>query len=506
MSKPLIQRGGDLVYKPLRQGLTSLWRAYKNTFKSFFKFKVHQISSQKVLKYQKNYEYNLRNLKAQKACVKFLFLNFKKCHLWLNSKEFKEKYLDTKHSLPPLLNPDTIDYKNTPALIGWDFNLPLPKNYDFIFISNGSSATAAMLEFLKQCKVDFKDRYGRDIYLAYFKSLKEGKACFFIYAVNIIYYQHSNRLINSLTSKTPLLYVARCPIEKLQHAINHIEALEERLIQNINLSLDYTKIFPKLNFWGGTKNPSFALLENIQKNHIVLEKLSFDTLIESLKDKISSICCIEFNDLKPDKAFDTFCKLADTLGFDKPTNKEIFINRVNRSRGALLSLPTTLYVHKYDLKYAFKEGQKEKRNLASLRKKGGFNIIITLPHYLDEKQKEFADISDEIKPNLIIDDTKICIIIDKNELIKLKENDELFKASKDYLKGYVNALRQNTQNIKSSYINEKQILEYLRVNDEARKNIKQILDTELAYIKTHHPDFIEKWKYYLEFEKMCEFD
>lgn len=45
--------------------------------------------------------------------------------------------------------------------------------------------------------------------------------------------------------------------------------------------------------------------------------------------KASSIHLVEFNDLKPDKAFDTFCKLADTLGFDKPTNKEIFTNRIN---------------------------------------------------------------------------------------------------------------------------------------------------------------------------------
>lgn len=222
-----------------------------------------------------------------------------------------------------------------------------------------------------------------------------------------------------------------------------------------------------------------------------------------LKTKLPPPHCIEFNDLKPDKAFDTFCKLADTLGFEKPTNKEIFTNRINRNRGALITLPTALYAHPDDLPNVFKNGQKEKRNLDSLNKKGGFSVIITLPHYVTDKQKDFVDISDEIYQNLIIEDTRILIIIDKDELAKLKENADLFNATKNYLKGYINALIDNANKIKAKLISESQILEYLKGNDKARKQIKHILDIELDYIKTHHPDFIKKWKYYLEFEKMC---
>ena len=66
-----------------------------------------------------------------------------------------------------------------------------------------------------------------------------------------------------------------------------------------------------------------------------------DSALDKFDDKISSIYCVEFSDLKADKAFDTFCKLADMLGFDKPTNKEIFTNRINRNRGTLTTLQST---------------------------------------------------------------------------------------------------------------------------------------------------------------------
>ncbi|HEF3566390.1 TPA: DUF2972 domain-containing protein, partial [Campylobacter upsaliensis] len=36
------------------------------------------------------------------------------------------------------------------------------------------------------------------------------------------------------------------------------------------------------------------------------------------------------------------------------------------------------------------------------------------------------------------------------------------------------------------------------------KIYKEILDKELIFIKKERPDIIASWKYYQEFEKMCE--
>ncbi|WP_325099646.1 DUF2972 domain-containing protein [Campylobacter sp. TTU_617] len=34
--------------------------------------------------------------------------------------------------------------------------------------------------------------------------------------------------------------------------------------------------------------------------------------------------------------------------------------------------------------------------------------------------------------------------------------------------------------------------------------LKRILDEDLTYVKEHHPKYLQKWKYYQEFEKMCK--
>lgn len=432
---------------------------------------------------------------------------------WIKSSEFKEKYLDAHHPYPPLLNPQNIDYESISADLAWELNLPLPPNYDFMYVTNGSSASEATYRFLEKCNVKTThttmiDYSPKGIFLSHFNifKYKKSKNIFSGYTGGLLTNLDSNYVAYRFSKSVPLLYIARDPIEKIQHAINHI--IGEGYMGNkatLNLTCNYIKLaFTRQLYEGNMPLPSIEALQNLSLIKMwKYYKFAFDSLLNTFKDKISSIHCIEFNDLKPDKAFDTFCKLADALGFEKPTNKEIFTNRVNRNRGALITLPTTLYAHPDDLPNTFKEGQEEKRNLDSLNKKGGFSVIVTLPHYVTDEQKDFADISDEIYPNLIIDDTRILIIIDKDELVQLKENTELFNATKTYLKGYLNALIDNANKIKANLITESQILEYLRSNDEVRKNIKRILDSELNYIKTHHPDFIQKWKYYLEFEKMC---
>jgi len=39
---------------------------------------------------------------------------------------------------------------------------------------------------------------------------------------------------------------------------------------------------------------------------------------------------------------------------------------------------------------------------------------------------------------------------------------------------------------------------------QKRTNLKELFDYEYQIIKQHRPDIIASWKYYMEFEKMCE--
>ncbi|EGK8097882.1 DUF2972 domain-containing protein, partial [Campylobacter lari] len=36
--------------------------------------------------------------------------------------------------------------------------------------------------------------------------------------------------------------------------------------------------------------------------------------------------------------------------------------------------------------------------------------------------------------------------------------------------------------------------------------LKQLIDDDLAYVRENHPEYLQKWKYYQEFERLCEND
>ncbi|WP_142681600.1 hypothetical protein [Campylobacter sp. MIT 99-7217] len=132
----------------------------------------------------------------------YIFKNLSLIYTWLSSKKFKEKYLDTKHPYPPLFDPDILNeefeskdlknvnleensnenknlslgsnlneninensisdlykkqglsYKNIPAEIAWDMNLPLPKSLVYKRMLLGSSALVAFPMFMKECDIE----------------------------------------------------------------------------------------------------------------------------------------------------------------------------------------------------------------------------------------------------------------------------------------------------------------------------------------------------------------
>ncbi|HEC2843417.1 TPA: invasion protein, partial [Campylobacter jejuni] len=83
----------------------------------------------------------------------FVLENIETICTWLNSSEFKNRYLSIKHPYPPLINPNfiEIDASRHCAELAWDLNLPLPKHYKFIYISPHGVGAAAFLRYLNQC-------------------------------------------------------------------------------------------------------------------------------------------------------------------------------------------------------------------------------------------------------------------------------------------------------------------------------------------------------------------
>lgn len=486
----------------LNQALKSYLKYYRNCCRLYFFKKVG--NEAKIDKLDKKCKIRFKQYSIyKKDFIEFIAL-VPKCRPWLNSKEFKQKYLNTKHPYPPLFNPNDMECKNINANLAYYLNLPLPQNYEFIYITNGSSASAAANRYFKELNLSYAvcQYTSKNTYLIHYDFLKSNanKKYILAFANEVSIDREHHFLINMLPKKTPLFYVARDPISRLKHALNHIEGTNTitTLMKKFNLTCSCEKLFPKLIYWGGGNKPSFTYLQQFQKNfNDLYTKLITDTIFKNLQDKISSIYCVEFDDLSKDKAFDTYCKFADKFGFERPQNKEVFSNYLNPNTNALSILPVTLYVHPDDL-------DKTNECLSTLKKNGGFNITITYFRLItnDELEKNI-DINEDFG-GIIINDTRIFALIPKDEFSNFKSNEKLYEATQKFLRCYFDTFKNQVNTAQQNAISEKQIIEFLRSNKECRRFIKDLLDSELNYIKTHHPKFIQKWKYYLEFESLCK--
>ncbi|EIS2875563.1 DUF2972 domain-containing protein, partial [Campylobacter jejuni] len=223
--------------------------------------------------------------------------------------------------------------------------------------------------------------------------------------------------------------------------------------------------------------------------------------LDNLKkySNIKNIECIEFSQINTTNAFNTFTKLAHKYGFTPPNDPILFQGRVNRNQGDLWVLPVKFRAHSYDLY------NKTKNDDTSFTLEGGVEIIITT-HQLHSNKSGFVDITKEIFDDRKLMFDNIILLVKSNEYEMLKNNQELFLASKKYLNDYMDALEKHEQKIKDNLITEEQILDYLRDKKDLRIKLKQLIDDDLTYVRENHPEYLQKWKYYQEFEKLCEND
>ncbi|WP_270978525.1 DUF2972 domain-containing protein, partial [Campylobacter upsaliensis] len=484
----------------------------KKEFKALKESKVYRLKDELKFKNEEDFDLFIKNyalienlLTHYEALNEVIVLNmafvlehFDEVSLWLNSKEFKEKYEDINHPYPPLLNPDKLNdenyilnYEKIPANLAWEMNLPLPRGYKFIYLNNGASASSAILNYFSLSGVKIYEYWvpQEENYHLYYNDLL-GKNNFVAVAVHI----HYSKLPHLLIEKVPALYVTRDPISKLKSISNHficgLNALDyiKSTMKRFNLTCkEYSKLIPKNKYW--KHNGEYPRCDvTFEDNWLLYGCLSFDSLIQKMPS-ITDIYFFDFNEFEPKNVFLTWNKLAKLFHFSIP-DRLLLETRREVVRFGLSVLPAYLYALEEDV-------TKNKEDRSGLNKEGGYEICISAD--VIQKFREDIIIIDETN----INDSKIIAYV-KDECKDILHNEKLLQESKKFLEGYFQALRENVDKTKENLITERKVLEYLKKDIHTRNKIKKLLDEELNYLKIHRPDIVASWKYYKEFEKMCE--
>ncbi|EAK7070646.1 DUF2972 domain-containing protein, partial [Campylobacter jejuni] len=313
---------------------------------------------QNILKIHQDYQPILDNIFHN---FNYFIQNFNLIEEWLLSNDFNEKYKKENHPYPSLLDPkklndenEKINYKNIPAELAWEMNLPLPDNYEFVFLSGGLSGHAAMMSFFNVCGIGYlyhhmdlmKNRY-IDYY--HFSRIEN------LYSI-ITYGQYSltqgmNNIGKYLTliNKIPILFLVRDPISRLKTGVNH-PILNPKSMKEICLNNDYSDVF-KNKMYVGDIGKNFYYSEKPSMKYLprwINEDTMYQTslcLLFSNRD----ITYIDMEEIKPAKAFDTMCDLANKFGFKKPTDKKFFEGVMNGDLAGFI--PINLFIDKKNLIY-----------------------------------------------------------------------------------------------------------------------------------------------------------
>lgn len=398
--------------------------------------------------------------------------------LWINSKEFNEKYIQTNHPFPPLLDPKILDdsssdlnYNKIPADLAWDLNLPLPNNYKFLCVMASFNAHTSMVNYLKKCGVSIARDHISDARLHYIFNYNESLKESFL-AINITaysspdeYYENLRKLILMITNKAiPILWVVKDPVKRLLSAANNSWGKPD-LLYNFNENTPLTFLENRKSYWVD-KDLSFN--ERIQK-FMEFNTFSYASLYDFFdKNGFKNHAFLDLQDYQnPEDIFVLFNQLSKTYGFEAPKDKNDFTHKYSSLFNGILPLSYTINKIKFTITH-------ENANGIEISKILG----IEKNHYTKD----------------------IFVYVSAENVDKIKE--EKFK---EKLQIFMDKLAEILEfEVKNNMMNQAALMQFFKENSECRNFLRKVFKDESAFIKKFRPDIVDSWQYYREFERMCE--
>nr|WP_141085323.1 DUF2972 domain-containing protein [Campylobacter vulpis] len=520
-------KGGYLkLFKDIK-GAKKLYKALKES-------KVYQLKDELKFKNEEDFDFLIKNyalienlLTHYEALNEIIVLNmafvlehFNEISLWLNSKEFKEKYEKENHPYPPLLNPDilnellliecddkqnlksvlkeqafklskealayinaNLDYRLIPAEKAWEMNLPLPRRYEFVLVATHGTGSKALGIFFKLCQTIWIEctENGKESFIYFFNCLISYSGYKFL-AFQCLPMEYK-KLLALITLNVDYLFLVRDPFEIWTSYSNH-RIKNDSFNKTININDDLYEalnIFLYLSSW--TDKP-LRPDENNEDTWMRLDErnmngrsCAFEGSIIKYSKNCKNVYYIQTKDLYKDRAFETMKYLGKTFSFDVPNSPKLFEEQ--RIGDLNIFFPRTILFNKK------------------------FNLTIEIQTiYMNYDENIFTNIKTLIYPKDGAFFNEIVLLYEKKKMEFLTK----FQIEQlvEYFKKFSMTIKERLKIESKNRIKPEDHLKVFQKSSKTRTKLKEIYDREFQFIKTHRPDIVASWKYYQEFEKMCE--
>ncbi|MCR6579323.1 DUF2972 domain-containing protein, partial [Campylobacter insulaenigrae] len=344
----------------------------------------------------------------------------------------------------------------------------------------GSAALGTFFILCNIVWIECVEGGGKATFIHFFKCLNDLKLKFNVLAFKLIDVEYE-KLFSLLAKNVDYLILTRDPFEVWTCYSNHRirnYSVGELINSNddLHVALD---MFLYVSTW--SDKPLFPCI-NDKNTWMQLKKYQiprgcvFETSIINYISNGKNFFYIQTEDLNEEKAFDTIKSISKIFSFKIPDNPLLFRQKVMSNINIF-----------FPRKIIFDEK----------------NILITVQTiYSSYDNNIFTDIKKEVYPKDGVFFDEIVVLIENSNIHYI--DDITIEQFAKYFKKFAFAIEERIAIEKQKKINVDDNLYVFKKHSKIRDELREIFNIEFKFIKQHRPDIVASWKYYQEFEKMCE--
>lgn len=226
-----------------------------------------------------------------------------------------------------------------------------------------------------------------------------------------------------------------------------------------------------------SETPCLDYIDYILTNRNDTSQMHFIFITHDILSSLPNITekyYLDMQDIVQDKVFETLRTLSHKFGFLAPKEQDrtIFERQVYKNLYSLV--PVEIPLNNSNIKLT----------LAYSSSRANITQMIVPQSYQDN-------------PNL----ENLQVFVAQKNIKMVAKNLEVFQKE---LLAKLDLLLQIPAIKQAQALNESDVLEYLKSHPKLAKDLKEILDKELCDIKRERPDIVQSWKYYHDFEVLCQ--